>query len=515
MTLKRLVLLLSLVLVLVLAASYWVIRSWMLLPMLEIRVAEQQWHEVHSVDQWLMQQQRLLGDRAQGMDYQQWAVSALKEEPLPSPASSGELALTFYPSLILAADAHTQIVPIDALPIFSAESAFVRARLMPTMLPETQVSRQGMVQQSGRLYLYATTTLCLTGKQNCSLGYLTLVKELEPDSLTEFFGELGIMIKLRSAQGSDLSLPQLGGELAFTDALFQRELLVVDSLEQPVWVMSIQHLQQLNTKVEWREWIALLLIFLMVPASNYLIWKLFIKPLEYGSQQLQQMEREQSYRKLTMRPNVLEFQILVKAFNGLIGRVEKQREQLHSLSQTDALTGLANRRGMEQFTEREWQRLCRARYGMAVLMMDIDDFKAYNDKYGHQAGDDCLVAVSREIKRVARRGEDLACRYGGEEFCVVYVELKPEVALELAESIRVKVEALHKTTALIRRPVTISIGVSVLVPGDDADKQFSGFEQLIRIADQQLYLAKQQGKNRINHWLSCRDAQSGVDAKPK
>ncbi|TKB48713.1 GGDEF domain-containing protein [Ferrimonas sediminicola] len=501
MTLKRLALLLSMVLILVLVASYWLIRMLVIIPILEREVASLQWHETLAVRQYFSQQQMLLSDLAISPGYDHWAKSVLEGGDATSRLTRGaEVAMAFGPDLSLRSFlAHDSREP-DHFPILVGEAAYQRARLMPTMLPEREMVKTGLLWLGGNLYSYSASTVCSLNKLGCTLGYLLLLKPMPVSEVESNFTRLGIRVTARPARSEDLALPRLMNLTGLDEPVRQRDLLIRDSLSQGAWVLSIVYSAQVQHGVERREWIAFVLLLLLLPTTNFLLWRIFVTPIEFGSDQLLQMERERQYRKLTVNMYVKEFQHLVNAFNGLIGRVEKQRQQLQDLSQTDSLTGLANRRGMDHFAVREWRRLCRARYGGAVMMLDIDDFKAYNDEFGHQAGDDCLVCVARELKRVARRGEDIACRYGGEEFCTIYVEVQPETVEKLAESLRRHIEKLHKSTALLKRPISASIGVALVEPGVDLVKQFHDFDQLVRIADQQLYLAKQNGKNQVRMW---------------
>ncbi|SDU40612.1 diguanylate cyclase [Geopseudomonas guangdongensis] len=177
--------------------------------------------------------------------------------------------------------------------------------------------------------------------------------------------------------------------------------------------------------------------------------------------------------------------------------LERANRELLHLSSTDGLTGLANRRVFDATLAREWGRARRARQPLALLMLDIDFFKRYNDRYGHLAGDDCLRKVAATLQAGTRRAGDLAARYGGEEFAVIASDLDAAGALALAESIRAAVMAqaiAHADSPL--GVVTVSMGVALLVPEDDNSPEI-----LIKLADQALYQAKSQGRNRVEEAL--------------
>lgn len=167
------------------------------------------------------------------------------------------------------------------------------------------------------------------------------------------------------------------------------------------------------------------------------------------------------------------------------------RETLRLQSVRDPLTGLYNRRYLEANLEREFQRCQRRGLEMAVMMLDIDHFKRFNDQHGHGAGDALLAAVGQAIARVVRE-EDIACRYGGEEFTVVLPECSKKDAHATAERLRATIETL--TVEYLRNtygPASISIGVACLPLTDERP------ESLMAAADRALYRAKELGRNRV------------------
>lgn len=166
-------------------------------------------------------------------------------------------------------------------------------------------------------------------------------------------------------------------------------------------------------------------------------------------------------------------------------------EELHLLSTTDSLTGLANRRHFENCFDLEWRRAIRTQDSMALIMIDIDYFKKYNDFYGHQAGDECLRRVCAALKTYAQRSGELVVRYGGEEFVVLLPRMTLASAQHIAENMCRKVRELNIAHARSsEEQVTISIGVAAMIPtqGDDD-------EILLRDADRALYQAKAAGRN--------------------
>jgi diguanylate cyclase (GGDEF)-like protein len=167
-------------------------------------------------------------------------------------------------------------------------------------------------------------------------------------------------------------------------------------------------------------------------------------------------------------------------------------QQLAVLATTDALTGLCNRRGFDEAIEREWSRSGRVRDPVALLMIDVDRFKDYNDQHGHQLGDKVLTVIARSIARSVRRPCDVSARYGGEEFAVLLPGVSVEGALHVAEEIRTSVLALGASEATRDIVPTVSVGVASMIPDAGSDPC-----DLIRSADDALYDAKRKGRNRI------------------
>lgn len=174
--------------------------------------------------------------------------------------------------------------------------------------------------------------------------------------------------------------------------------------------------------------------------------------------------------------------------------LEAVNHQLAILSVTDGLTELANRRRFDAVWAEEWQRALRLGTPLAIIMVDVDHFKAYNDHYGHQQGDECLRRVADAMLRTVRRAGELVARYGGEEFVVVLPGTSVLQTLARAEAIRATIEAagMEHRHSPVAGVVTVSLGVAVKIPTNRDDR-----EGLLHAADAALYQAKKQGRNRV------------------
>jgi diguanylate cyclase (GGDEF)-like protein len=188
-------------------------------------------------------------------------------------------------------------------------------------------------------------------------------------------------------------------------------------------------------------------------------------------------------RQAQMRRKLLELSAELAAAN----------RRLETLSHQDGLTGIANRRAFDFLIARQFAEAMRRREPLSVVLCDVDDFKAYNDHYGHLAGDECLRQLAAALQRSCKRGTDVAARYGGEEFALVLPDTPQEGALRVFETVQRELAALairheHSPTAAV---VTLSAGIATYSAGRDRTPQ-----DLIARADEALYRAKQLGRNR-------------------
>lgn len=170
--------------------------------------------------------------------------------------------------------------------------------------------------------------------------------------------------------------------------------------------------------------------------------------------------------------------------------MQKLQDEISGLARHDALTGAFNRRALDEFASREWSRSLRHGYPLSFLMLDIDYFKRYNDRFGHRAGDDVLASVSLAAQR-ALRPEDVWCRYGGEEFVAMLPNTAKTQACHIAQRLRSDIRIAMLESQRYGPPVTVSIGVAEMEPADNQ------WEDVVDAADRALYQAKSEGRDRV------------------
>lgn len=178
-----------------------------------------------------------------------------------------------------------------------------------------------------------------------------------------------------------------------------------------------------------------------------------------------------------------------------LNELQQANQNLKLLANLDSLTQLSNRRGFDDYIQKEWERMQRIKAPLSLIMCDVDFFKSYNDRYLHPNGDKCLIKVAMAMRNTVRRSGDLVARYGGEEFAIVLPNTNALGATSVAENVRTAIKNLqiaHEASSVCPY-VTISVGVSTIIPNQSND-----FQALIHAADRALYQSKSQGRDRVS-----------------
>lgn len=179
-------------------------------------------------------------------------------------------------------------------------------------------------------------------------------------------------------------------------------------------------------------------------------------------------------------------------------KLEAANKELQRLVTIDDLTQIANRRKFEEYCAQEWQRMARTQLPLSLILCDVDFFKAYNDTYGHRAGDRCLQLVAKAIQQTVNRPGDVVARYGGEEFAVILPTTYADGAVHIAATICAAVRelAIPHHTSQAHTCVTVSVGVATEIPVPNSD-----FQEIIDAADRALYQAKTKGRDRYQQYV--------------
>jgi diguanylate cyclase (GGDEF)-like protein len=205
--------------------------------------------------------------------------------------------------------------------------------------------------------------------------------------------------------------------------------------------------------------------------------------------------------------------------NRLYARLADSRAELRWIAVIDPLTRVANRRAFDDAIDEEWRRAVRSNTTIALLLIDVDQFKAFNDVHGHVTGDHCLRMVADTLAANVRRAGELVARYGGEEFAILLPGSDLAKASELARRLLAAVCMLEVTAGASKPHITISVGVASMSPAREADPIDPGATALVKAADRALYAAKANGRNQVAEYLPHLDgvqrlADTGMDELP-
>jgi diguanylate cyclase (GGDEF)-like protein len=219
--------------------------------------------------------------------------------------------------------------------------------------------------------------------------------------------------------------------------------------------------------------------------------KSLIEKLQYMNENLEKKVEE---RTIQLQESIENLKKQKEDLEYLFSFQKKLVGELQLLSSTDPLTGIANRRKMEEFINIEWKRAIRENKEISFIMMDIDFFKLYNDYYGHCMGDSCLTRIAKIIAQEVKRPADIAARYGGEEFCCVLADTGLDGAIKIARNIcrAIQRAAIPHENSPISPYVTLTYGVKSVLPDLDAS-----WQDLLEGADKLLYQGKNNGRNCI------------------
>jgi len=187
--------------------------------------------------------------------------------------------------------------------------------------------------------------------------------------------------------------------------------------------------------------------------------------------------------------------VIIKARVHTHAELKRYRDYLEGISYLDALTGIANRRSFNDYLDSTWNFSEREPSPISMILMDIDHFKQFNDNYGHQAGDECLVQIARALSETIVRKSDFVARFGGEEFVCILPNTSLDNAAVIAEKLRLSIIALQIPHAFssAENIIAISLGVATIIP-----ERNSSCEALIKTADEALYRSKKSGRNKVS-----------------
>ncbi len=352
----------------------------------------------------------------------------------------------------------------------------------------------------GQLVMTTFCPILPTDGSGAPRGWLLLMRELGQARLQAVQDAAHLQFSVAPAgdstrnfaPDSQTALPVQVSELR--RGYWQVQSLIITDNAAPLLLSSDFHsgITGRGQNLLWLGWGVSMLVFASLSALA--VWRLdrqFILPLQRLARRVTGSRVEAGEHVELPEEGASEIRNLARSFNQLIQQTEDHLHDVRRLSRTDALTGVANRRVFDETVQQECERAQRLGGAFALLMIDVDFFKAYNDHYGHQGGDDALRKLANCLQQTFARRLDLVARYGGEEFAVVLLGVDADAVQESCQRalLAVREMQLPHVASAIALHLTISIGATVMRHGDTP-------ETLIARADQCLYRAKHEGRDR-------------------
>jgi diguanylate cyclase (GGDEF)-like protein len=268
-------------------------------------------------------------------------------------------------------------------------------------------------------------------------------------------------------------------------------------------IVSIDHemmLAPINHTIE-KAYLALAFVsFVALLGAWFAGEQLIIRPIRLMTNMAHRFGQGDLSARATAQQVPFEFKPLAVAFNTMAAQLaERERDlmatndRLTVMASIDMVSGLANRRGLQSRLEFEWLKAEQAEKSLALMMIDVDHFKQFNDNYGHPEGDACLGHIGAALSLIANQTNGFAARYGGEEFCLMLPNADRDRTMETAEMVRQAIEQLAVPHALSAYAcVTVSVGAAMVMPNACQRP-----EDLLEAADAALYAAKHRGRNMV------------------
>lgn len=364
---------------------------------------------------------------------------------------------------------------------------------------ETPTTRNGLINLGGTVVYFSNTSVLPSDERGIVVGSLLMVRVIN-NKLTEEIQQLSLvnfsLDKLDPSKKYD-GLETFNSVPTIEFLSPQHMWLVNDVFATPALKISVTHDKNLTPSLFTPESAMLFCILFMVSLGTIIpISIMILKPLRTANRVLVKMAESGKLIKMKSKWHIDEITKLSVSFNQVVEKLERHQNYLESLSYKDSLTGVANRRSLEVFAQRAYEQWREGKGMIGFLMIDIDNFKAYNDTQGHLAGDKVILTVAQTLLLECRRRGELLTRYGGEEFCVVIhgdntaqMELLSKRMLKQVWSLN-----LYHPKGSHGERVTISIGGSLYERFHPSFSEMT-WEMMIDHADIQLYEAKTSGRN--------------------
>ncbi|MBM9612766.1 diguanylate cyclase [Desulfobulbus rhabdoformis] len=406
-------------------------------------------------------------------------------------------------------------------PFFKTQKVSLDHPLFSFLKEDNQQSSSGIIDSPFGPLLFSTQTILRSNNIGPGIGYLIMARLLDASAVESLKEQTRIPFQLRYPleantilcgsidNGFHLNTEKLSFIELNTGKYIQSCFGYPGITGKPVFGVEYLFPREITRKgIASMGYAAALVIALgicIIVILNLTLQKVVMQPLKRLTDHAQLIEQQKDFsRRIAMR-RTDEIGLLAQSIDTMVQTIGKQtnelqlaNEQLIILSVQDGLTSIANRRMFDSYLSKEWHRAMREQTPLSLILLDVDFFKHYNDTYGHQQGDRCLIAIAEIMQKHIRRPADLAARYGGEEFALILPNTENKGACKVAEGVRQGIQDLHieHRTSDVSAHVSVSLGVSTIIPQVTEHNQ--SMHDFIELADQHLYQAKQSGRNCVH-----------------
>lgn len=362
-----------------------------------------------------------------------------------------------------------------------------------------QSESYGMIQHGDRLAYYVSSDIQDSYESQEANGVLIFIRDFKSDFTTRIGLQLNIDMTIeKSTPSTQPNFNHLTKIEAFqiTRAKSHYMIGLADIENTIIGAFSITYPEYKIPKLFDRKTLLGIIIVIILPLIiTIIVYQLFLKPINSIYFQIFNMKNNNNPQPITKKSFIYEINAFTSTFNELVEKIKHTEMTLMSENYTDGLTQIKNRKYFDKAFDESWRESTRNNYSLCIVMVDIDYFKKYNDRYGHQQGDTALIKVAQALNQLTRRAGDLTARYGGEEFTLILHAKTQTELTQLLDKIKntiidLNIEHLDSNH---NQQLTISCGACFIEKGGLWMKDHQ--EYALKLADEALYYAKEQGRN--------------------
>jgi len=369
-----------------------------------------------------------------------------------------------------------------------------------SMSTEENRGSYGLFFQNNTPILFSISPILTNDGEGPVRGYVVFGRTLDPLLIKQLGNQISTAFEIVTATKNPITMTDFSNYSYSREALNKETLKISKTYSfnnTPAFTISSDLSRSLTrnglNSLRYALFSEFIIGIILIIIIGYFLNKIVFYPLAKLKVQIQRISRNKSY---TLEFNKM-LDILEKNNSSLVDaniQTQSANTKLKKLSLTDPLTGIANRLGLEEKLYIEWGALSRQKSSLAILMVDIDHFKLFNDYYGHLEGDKCIKILAEIFNNNMQRPRDMAARFGGEEFILILPETTINAAYNIAKRIHRDVAnyAIEHKNSEVSEYVTISTGIACTIPAPG-----SSIDALIKSADEALYTAKKNGRNKI------------------